>query len=84
MVQQKAIRNFIQEAIKGMSKEEFDELVRIFQMAYWQNTEIVNVDGSKDGGTDIKIFQNKKEQKICIQVTVQKKGLFLKLKNDLL
>ena len=83
MAQQKAVRDFVLEAIKGLSKEEFDEFVRIFQSSWWHNTELVNVDGSKDGGTDIKIFQNKKEQKKCIQVTIQKQGLGLKLKNDL-
>ena len=31
MVKQKAVRNFLLEAIKGLSKEYFDELVRIFQ-----------------------------------------------------
>lgn len=83
MAQQKAVRDFVLEAIKGLHKEEFDELVRIFQLSWWHNTEVVNVDGSKDGGTDIKVFQNKKEQKKCIQVTIQKQGLGLKLKNDL-
>lgn len=83
MVQKKAVRNFLQGAIEHLSKEDFDELVRLFQLSYWQNTEVVNVDGANDGGTDIKVFQNKKEQKKCIQVTVQKNGLLLKLKRDL-
>ena len=83
MAQKKAVRNFLQGAIEHLSKEDFDELVRIFQLSYWQNTEVVNVDGANDGGTDIKVFQNKKEQKKCIQITVQKQGLSLKLKKDL-
>ena len=83
MAQKKAVRNFLQGAIEHLSKEDFDELVRIFQLSYWQNTEVVNVDGANDGGTDIKVYQNKKEQKKCIQITVQKSGLLLKLKSDL-
>lgn len=83
MVQKKAVRNFLQGAIEHLSKEDFDELVRIFQLSYWQNTEVVNVDGANDGGTDIKVYQNKKEQRKCIQITVQKTGLLLKLKKDL-
>ena len=69
---QKAIRNFILEAIKGLSKEEFDELVRIFQLSYLHNSEAIIVDGANDGGCDIKVFQNKREIKKCVQVTVQK------------
>ena len=83
MAQKKTVRNFLQGAIEHLSKEDFDELVRIFQLSYWQNTEVVNVDGANDGGTDIKVYQDKKEQKKCIQITVQKSGLLLKLKNDL-
>ena len=83
MEQKKAVRNFLQGAIEHLSKEDFDELVRIFQLSYWQNTEVVNVDGANDGGTDIKVYQNKKEQRKCIQITVQKTGLLLKLKKDL-
>ena len=83
MAQQKAVRDFVLEAIKGLSKEDFDELVRVFQTSWWHNTEVVNVDGSNDGGTDLKVFQDKKEQKKCIQITVQKQGLGLKLKSDL-
>ena len=83
MAQKKTVRNFLQGAIEHLSKEDFDELFRIFQLSYWQNTEVVNVDGANDGGTDIKVYQDKKEQKKCIQITVQKSGLLLKLKNDL-
>lgn len=83
MEQQKAVRNFLQGAIEHLSKEDFDELVRVFQLSYWHNTDVVNVDGANDGGTDIKIYQNNKEQKKCIQITVQKQGIGLKLKNDL-
>ena len=57
---QKSVRTFIQEAIKGLSKEEFDELVRIFQLSYWHYSEIVNVDGANDGGSDIKVYHNNK------------------------
>ncbi len=83
MAKANAVRVFLIEAIKGLSKENFDELVRIFQSSYWQNMELVFVDGTNDGGTDIKIFKDKKEQNKCIQITVQKQGLGLKLDSDL-
>ena len=82
MAQQKAVRNFLLEAIKGLSKEEFDELVRIFQLSYLHNSEVVIVDGTNDGGCDVKVFQNKREIKKCVQVTVQKQ-IELKIKRDL-
>lgn len=82
MAKQKAVRTFLTEAIKGLSKEDFDELVCKFQQSYLRNSEIVFVDGANDGGCDIKIFQNKREIKKCVQLTVQKQ-IERKLKGDL-
>jgi len=82
MARLKAVRNFILEAIKGLSKEEFDELVRIFQLSYLHNNEVVIVDGTNDGGCDLKVYQNKREIKKCVQVTIQKQ-IEVKLKRDL-
>ena len=82
MAQQKVVRSFILEAIKGLKSDEFSELVCIFQTSYLHNDEAINVDGANDGGCDIKVFQNKREIKKCVQVTTQKQ-LELKLKRDL-
>lgn len=82
MAQQKAKRSFILEAIKGLKSDEFSELVCIFQTSYLHNNEAINVDGANDGGCDIKVFQNKREIKKCVQVTTQKQ-IELKLKRDL-
>lgn len=82
MVQQKAKKSFIFEAIKGLRPEDFSELVCIFQTSYLHNNEAINVDGANDGGCDIKVFQNKREIKKCVQVTTQKQ-VELKLKKDL-
>lgn len=82
MAQQKSNRTFLLEAIKGLTKEEFDELVYIFQKSYLHNSEAILVDGTNDGGCDIKIFQNNREVKKCIQITIQKQ-IENKLKNDL-
>lgn len=76
-----AKRDFIQSTITSLKKEEFDELVRIFQNDYWKY-EVVNVDGTNDGGCDFKIFINKRECKKCVQVTVQAK-IDAKIKSDL-
>lgn len=82
MAQQKVVRSFILEAIKGLKSDEFSELVCIFQTSYLHNDEAINVDGANDGGCDIKVFQNKREIKKCVQVTTQKQ-IELKLKRDL-
>lgn len=82
MAQQKVVRSFILEAIKGLRPDEFSELVRTFQTSYLHNNEAINVDGANDGGCDIKIFQSKREIKKCVQVTTQKQ-IELKLKRDL-
>ena len=82
MSRQKAIRDFIQHAISSLSKEQFDVLVGIFQQSYWGYKEYVYVDGGGDGGNDIKVFNNHKEVKKCIQVTIQK-NIEYKLKSDL-
>lgn len=74
---------FVKAAISSLSQEQFNELVRIFQKIYWERNEIVGVDGSGDGGCDIKIFTDKKEQKKCVQITVQK-SLDAKIKNSLI
>lgn len=83
MAQKKAPRSFLQGAIEGMSKEEFDELVRIVQLSYWRYQEAVIIDGTNDGGCDIRVFQNKREIKKCIQITIQKQLIEAKIKNDL-
>ncbi len=78
----KPIRNFVQEAIKGLSPSDFSEFIRIFQLNYWKYEEVIDVDGSNDGGCDIKVYKNKKETKKCIQITTQK-TLDAKIKRDL-
>ena len=83
MTQKKAPRTFLQGAIEGMLKEEFDELVRIVQLSYWRYQEAVIIDGTNDGGCDIRVFQNKREIKKCIQITIQKYQIGTKIKNDL-
>lgn len=78
----KPVRNFLETAIRSLSKEDFDEAVMIFQKHYLHN-EVVNVDGCNDGGSDIKIYQGRREQKKCVQVTINK-NIESKLKNDLI
>mgnify|MGYP003484073466 FL=1 len=78
----KPVRDFLLTCIKALSKENFDEAVRIFLLNYLKCEECINVDGANDGGCDIKIFKNKREIKKCVQVTVNK-AIETKLKNDL-
>lgn len=83
MAQKKTPRTFLQGAIEGLSKEEFDELIRIVQLSYWRYQEAIIIDGTNDGGCDIRVFQNKREIKKCIQITIQKHQIETKIKNDL-
>lgn len=71
MAKNKEQTTFLQRAIEGLSPDGFDEAVRIFQKHYLMH-EIVDVNGTNDGGCDIKIFKNKREIKKCVQVTVRK------------
>lgn len=82
MAQQKSVRSFILEAIKGLSPDEFSELVLTFQTSYLHYNEAIIVDGANDGGCDIKVLQNKREIRKCVQITTQKQ-IELKLKRDL-
>ena len=54
----KPVRDFLLTCIKALSKENFDEAVRIFLLNYLKCEECINVDGANDGGCDIKIFKN--------------------------
>lgn len=63
--------DFLKTVIHSLSPEKFSEAVAIFER-YYLNNEIVSVDGHNDGGCDIKIYKNRKEQKRCVQVTVNK------------
>ncbi len=82
MAKKKEQTSFLQRAIEGLSQDGFDEAVRIFQKYYLKN-EIVDVNGTNDGGCDIKIYENKRELKKCVQVTVRK-DWESKLKKELL
>lgn len=73
--------DFLKTVIRSLSPERFSEAVAIFEHSYLNN-EIVSVDGHDDGGCDIKIFKNRKEQKRCVQVTVNK-SIKKKLYDDL-
>lgn len=83
MARAKAVGDFIQNAISSLSKEQFDELVCIFQKHYCGYNDVVKVDGCCDGGNDLKVFSNKREVKKCIQITVQK-FIENKIKSDLI
>ena len=63
--------DFLKTAILSLSSERFSEAVAIFERSYLVN-EVVSVDGHDDGGCDIKIYKNRREQKRCVQVTVNK------------
>ena len=72
---------FFLKEINCLTAEEFDELILVFISERF-GYESVNVNGPNDGGNDIKIYQNKKEIKRCIQVSVRK-DFETKVKEDL-
>lgn len=72
---------FFLKEINSLTPEEFDEAVQVFISEHF-GYESVNVNGTNDGGNDIKIYKNKKEVKRCVQVTVRK-DYDKKIKEDL-
>lgn len=75
------ISEFFLKEINDLTQEPFDEAVQVFISERF-GYEHVNVNGPNDGGNDIKIYQNKKEVKRCIQVTVRK-DIERKIEEDL-
>ena len=63
--------SFIKTAFLSLNEDQFDEVVRIFQESYMHNV-IVNVNGTNDYGKDLVIYQNKREVKRCVQITIEK------------
>ena len=75
-------RNVYRFVLSFLTQEEFDRAVTIFERDFLKN-EVVLVNGSNDGGCDLKRFKNGKELLQCIQITIQKKDLSKKLTEDL-
>ncbi len=64
--------SFLLSSIESFTKEQFDNAVSIFQKHYLCYDDVVNTDGTNDGGCDIKLYKNKRQIKKCVQVTIQK------------
>lgn len=73
--------NFIKTAFLSLTPEQFTNAVRIFQEKYMHQT-VVNVDGTNDLGKDVVVYQDKKELKRCVQISVEK-DIPQKLKKEL-
>lgn len=78
---QSSKNSFVETALCSLDKNQFDEVVRIFQEQYLHNT-VVNVDGTNDYGRDLVIYQNKREVRKCVQITIEK-TIDAKLRRDL-
>lgn len=76
----KQVSDFLKRTIESLSKEKFDELVVLFEK--YNGYDIVNVDGTNDGGNDILLYKNQRQIKKGVQVTVNK-HIESKLKSDL-
>lgn len=67
--------------IAGLTKDQFDEFVKVFIKDYFKVETVSLTDGKGDGGIDIQIFQNKILKKIPIQLTVDS-NVYNKLEKD--
>lgn len=68
--------------IDGLTKDQFDSLMRIFIKEYWNVETVIITDGKGDGGIDVKIFEDKRNRKIPLQITIDK-NVYPKLQKDL-
>lgn len=66
------VNDFLESAIRGLKQNYFENLIVEFQKEYWNATEAIITDGTKDGGNDLRIFEGKLSVKKVIQLTVQK------------
>jgi hypothetical protein len=67
--------------ISGLTKDQFDEFVKVFIKDYFKIDTVSLSDGKGDGGIDIQIFQNRVQKKIPIQLTVDS-NVYNKLEKD--
>jgi hypothetical protein len=68
--------------IKGLTKDQFDEIIKIYIHIRFNVSESAIVDGKGDGGIDIKIFEHNVARKIPLQITVEERA-YRKLEKDL-
>jgi len=68
--------------IDGLTKDQFDSLMKVFIKEYWSVETVVITDGKGDGGIDVKIFEDKRNKKIPLQITIDK-NVYTKLEKDL-
>jgi hypothetical protein len=69
--------------IDGLTKDQFDSLMRVFIKEFWMIETVTITDGKGDGGIDVKIFEDKKNKKIPLQITIDK-NVYPKLEKDLI
>ncbi|MFT3796172.1 hypothetical protein [Flavobacterium sp.] len=68
--------------IDGLTKDQFDDFIKVFLKNYWNVETVVLTDGKGDGGIDVKILTNKINKRIPLQVTIDK-NVYSKLEKDL-
>lgn len=55
-----------------MTKDQFDVFIKSFIKEYFNVETVSIIDGKGDGGLDVKIHEDRKANKIPLQVTVDK------------
>lgn len=71
-----------QKWIQGLTKDQFDVFIKQFIKVYFKIDTVVITDSKGDGGIDVKVFENKRQHKIPIQVTIDP-NVYTKLEKDL-
>lgn len=69
--------------LEGLTKDQFDDLIKVFIKEFWKVDTVSITDGSGDGGIDVKVFKNNRGKKIPLQITIDKNTI-PKLKKDLI
>lgn len=68
--------------IDGFTKDQFDVFIKVFIKDYFKVDTVSLTDGKGDGGIDVKVFTNKVDRKIPLQLTVDS-NVYAKLEKDL-
>ena len=74
--------NFYIHIIKNLTPDDFSKLVELVERKYFKSEQVIDIDGTNDGGSDIRIFQGKSPLKRCVQLTTQGK-ISQKIRTDL-
>ena len=71
-----------QKIIQILSEPQFRDFVLIYHKEYYSPCEATFVDGPYDGGIDVEVRRQRREEKFQVQVTIQSTGIEKKVMDD--